>query len=393
MTNSNLNTGIIKNRYALFIGAGASAPLGLKPTVPFLKLLTGKLLPLVAQGENMSSFSEESFTDLLNGLFKKATQHFGVTLPDSEVVLDYLDYLVSACLELDSLPTEFKNLAQTGGVGGFHRRWAEMLSRLRSYIQKVVVEHYSTVDGKHASKIYKPLLSSLCEQGQMLPIFTTNYDWAFEHLADIKPRSIYLKDGFKNSPLGERWARDVFDKFSPRQTKTNLVLFKLHGSTSWYRDAVSPELIRKFSTPTPELAGSRAALIYPTQVKTQAIQEEPFQTAYEYLRETMLHTKLIVIIGFSFRDPAINDALHHALTKNKHLKLAVIEPNMDESPGVAFKELLDKLGIREQEWKKRIRVIKGRFGDEPFVYEEVEKTVQSLDQWDSLKPWCERTNT
>lgn len=392
MKSSGLNTKITNNRYMLFVGAGASAPLGLKPTAAFLELLPEKLNELIQQGYGVE-FGEENLKNFLNPFFTQAKKHFRITLPDSEVILDYLDFLTEACRELDSLPGEFRQLAGTGGVGDFHRRWAEMLSQVRSYIEKVVVEHYSTVDGKHASKIYKPLLFSLCGQGQMLPIFTTNYDWAFEHLADIKPRSIYLKDGFKNSPLGERWARDVFDKFSPRQTKTNLILFKLHGSTSWYRDAVSPELIRKFPTPAPELAGSRAALIYPTQVKTQATQEEPFQTAYEYLRETMIHTKLIVIIGFSFRDPAINDILRDALTKNEGLKLAVVEPNMDEDPGVAFRELLDKLGIEEREWRGRMHVIKGKFGDEPFVCKEVAKTVEGLDQWDYLEPWVEKATT
>jgi hypothetical protein len=170
-------------------------------------------------------------------------------------------------------------------------------------------------------------------------------------------------------------------------------LFKLHGSTSWYRDKDLPGSIRKFPNPAPELAGSRAVLIYPTQVKAQAVQEEPFLTAYEYLRETMMRTNLAIIIGFSFRDSAINDTICYALSKNSVLKLAVVEPNMNEDPGVALPELLHKLGIEEQEWKRRMRVIKGRFGDEPFICEEVATTVQRLDRWDDLEPWVEGTTT
>ncbi|MBA7500689.1 hypothetical protein ES704_03449 [subsurface metagenome] len=392
MRSLDLNTEIINNKYLLFVGAGASAPLGLKPTGPFLDMLPKKLDELIQQGYR-KEFGQENIEKFLSHFYTQAAQHFGVTLPDSEIVLDYLDFLAEACRELDSLPREFRELAETGGGGDFHRRWNTMFLQIRSYIQKVVVEHYSRVDGEHASRIYKPLLQPLCGQGQTLPVFTTNYDWVFEHLAEVSQEDLYLEDGFESSPLGERWVRDVFDKFRPRQRKSNLVLFKLHGSTSWYRDEVPPQFIRKFPNPAPELAGSRAVLIYPTQVKVEVIQEEPFYTAYEYLRETMMHTNLAVIIGFSFRDPVINDTVRHVLTNNEGLKLAIIEPKMNDDPGVAFSELLDKLGIEEQEWKGRLRVIKGKFGDEPFVSEEVARTVQGLDQWDDLEPWVEGTTT
>jgi hypothetical protein len=387
MASSNLNTEIVKNKHVLFVGAGASAPLGLKPTQPFLELLIQKLPKLILEGFR-TEMSEQNRTSL-NQVFVQAAQHFEVDLPDSEVVLDYLNYLSKACDKLDSLPAIFRHLAKTGGNTGFHRQWGDMFSRVQAYIQKIIVEHYSTVDGELASRIYKPLLEPLCRRGQALPIYTTNYDWAFEHLAEANEADLYMEDGFMKTPTGERWAREAFDKFSCNSQKTNLVLFKLHGSTSWYRDEAPPHFIRKFSRPAPELAGSRAALIYPTQVKIQATQEEPFRTAYEYLRETMMHANLGIIIGFSFRDPTINDTIRYALANNNKLKLAVVEPKMNEDTGVALSELVDKLGIGQQEWKGRMRVIKGRFGDEPLVYEEVARTVQTLDHWDALQPWVE----
>lgn len=382
---SSLSTEIVKSKHVLFVGAGASAPLGLRPTGPFLELLQEKLPPLIEE-HNRLQIGEKHSVTYFNDFFAQAAKHFGVTSPDSEVVLDYLDFLAGSCGELQSLPKLFQELAQTAGNSGFHDRWAKMFLQVRSHIQKVVVEHYSRLDGELASRIYKPLLQSLCTQGQMLPVYTTNYDWAFEHLAEASEVDLYLEDGFANTPLGERWARAVFDEFLPHPQKINLVLFKLHGSTSWYRDVASPQSILKFPNPAPELAGSRAMLIYPTQIKTQTIQEEPFRTAYEYLQETLMHANLSIIIGFSFRDPAINDTLRCALTKNRSLKLAVVEPKMDE---IALSELVHELGIEQQEWKGRMRVIKGKFGDEPFVYEEVARTVQKLDQWDDLKPWVE----
>jgi len=386
MTSSSLNVEVIKNKHVLFVGAGASAPLGLKPTQPFLELLIQELPKLILEGFRIE-MGEQSQTTL-NQVFAQAAQHFEVDLPDSEVVLDYLNYLREACDKLDSLPATFMNLAKTGGNTGVHRQWGDMFSQLQGHIQKIIVEHYSTVDGKLASKIYKPLLNLLCRQGQALPIYTTNYDWAFEHLAEANEADLYIEDGFMKTPTGERWARQAFDTFQCHPQKVNLVLFKLHGSTSWYKEEAPPHSIRKFPRPAPELAGSRAALIYPTQVKPQATQEEPFQTGYAYFRETMMHANLGIIIGFSFRDPAINETIRYALANNSNLKLAVIEPKINKRKGGALSQLVDKLGIG-QEWKRRMRVIKGKFGDESFVYKEVESTVQKLDQWDELQSWVE----
>jgi len=386
MTSSSLNVEVIKNKHVLFVGAGASAPLGLKPTQAFLELLIQELPKLILEGFRIE-MGEQSQTTL-NQVFAQAAQHFEVDLPDSEVVLDYLNYLKKACDKLDSLPATFMNLAKTGGNTGVHRQWGDMFSQLQGHIQKIIVEHYSTVDGKLASKIYKPLLNLLCRQGQALPIYTTNYDWAFEHLAEANEADLYIEDGFMKTPTGERWARQAFDSFKCHPQKVNLVLFKLHGSTSWYKEEAPPHSIRKFPRPAPELAGSRAALIYPTQVKTQATQEEPFQTAYAYFRETMMHANLGIIIGFSFRDPAINETIRYALANNSNLKLAVIEPKINKRKGGALHQLVDKLGIG-QEWQRRMRVIKGKFGDESFVYKEVESTVQKLNQWDTLKSWVE----
>lgn len=390
MANSGLNANIIHSRHVLFVGAGASEPLGLRPTRPFLELLPERLALLIVRDLRVG-IEEGRAATYFNPFFDQAAQHFKVALPDSEVVLDYIDDLAKACRELNSSPPVFRQLAGTIGNSGFHTQWAEMLSKVRSCIQEVMVVHYSRVDRKLAWRIYKPLLQLLCAEGQTLPLCTTNYDWAFECLAEESAEYLKLEDGFERKPLGECWSRQVFDDFHPDPQRINLALFKLHGSTSWYRNAEPPHLIQKFPIPAPELAGSRAMLIYPTQIKTEAVQEEPFKTAYEYLQETLMNASLGIIIGFSFRDTAVNDTMRYALANNSNLKLAVVEPKMNEDSGVVLSELLDKLGIGQQEWKRRMRVIKGKFGDDAFVYQEVASSVQKLDQWDNLKPWVERS--
>lgn len=110
MTSSRLNEDIINNRYALFVGAGASAPLGLKPTGPFLELLPKKIDKFIQQ-DYRKEFGEENVTNFLDGLFTEAVQHFKVDLPDSEIVLDYLNFLAEVCRQMAKLPEQFKELA------------------------------------------------------------------------------------------------------------------------------------------------------------------------------------------------------------------------------------------------------------------------------------------
>jgi hypothetical protein len=80
-----------------------------------------------------------------------------------------------------------------------------MLPDLLNDIRRLVVEHYSRVDGKRALEMYKPLLNELGSSRSVIPIFTTNYDWIFECLAEDAEAKFQLVDGFRAGPLGQRW--------------------------------------------------------------------------------------------------------------------------------------------------------------------------------------------
>ncbi|MFC1980613.1 hypothetical protein ACFLVS_07260, partial [Chloroflexota bacterium] len=86
------------------------------------------------------------------------------------------------------------------------------------------------------------------------------------HLVEVRQNDLKLFDGFKSvGGLGERWVRDAFDHFHFSLNKVNILLFKLHGSTSWYKDDSGN--IKKISEAAPQIGRSRVVLIYPTQVK------------------------------------------------------------------------------------------------------------------------------
>ena len=387
MESSTMNESIVSSEYVLFLGAGASAPLGCLPTGPFLDHLQTKLNELInaEQAKPLPSGWEGP----LHALFQKAARHYQVSQPDSEAVLEYLDFLIETHRMLSLLPKEFSQVAGTGDATKFHREWVIAWSRLRDKIHRIIVEHYSRVDGSWALEIYKSLFNELGSNNATVPIFTTNYDWTFEHLADqAEARRHYtLVDGFKSSPTGHWWNREEFDNFSPDSDKLGLALFKLHGSTSWYRREDGAMSIEKVLTH--ELPGANVVLIYPTQVKSDAIKVEPFRTSYDYLRQTLMRARLCIVIGFSFRDPAVNEAFRDGLGRNDNLKLAIVEPNMNISPGVKFEELIGRLSVGKDDWESKIRVIKSKFGKDNFVNEELSVTVGQLYDWDNLASWVD----
>jgi hypothetical protein len=377
-----LNENIVGSEHVLFLGAGASAPLGLLPTGPFLKLLQDRLHEMIAVEEGQRI--QGAWQGPLSQLFTKAARYHRARTPDSELVLDYLEHLISTHRQLGELPVELSKLVGTGDASAFHRDWVIGLSRLRDRIQRVVAEHYSDVDGRNAFNLYEPLLDALTHQGSVVPIFSTNYDWTFEHLVEEVESRYVLVDGFRSSPTGDRWDRAVFDDLEPGN-RPRLVLFKLHGSTSWYTEADSG-VIRKFQASQPEIGGSRATLIYPTQVKAEAVSADPFGTAYDYLVAALSGARLCIVIGFSFRDPAINNTISRALIGNGRLRLVIVEPAINSDPGVDFTELLNRLGLAPDSWKRRVHVIKGRFGEDAFVSGEIARVVEKLDKWDELEP-------
>ena len=370
---------IVGSDCMLFLGAGASAPLGLRPTVQFLELLQEQLPDLTNQRSGNSP-------DALGfaALFRQAGEHYETDPPDVELVLDYIDTLSSACDRLHSLPDEFQQLAATAGVPNVHEQWASMLRAIRDDVRLVIVEHYSRVNGSEALVLYEPLLTALSRTTNVIPVFTTNYDWTFEHLIDEANGGFELVDGFRRDSFGEAWTRSAFDQLESIEEKVRLAVFKLHGSTLWHRD--TDNTIRKIPMTAPQLRESEAVLVFPTQSKTDAILQEPFKTAYEYFEESLRHCRLCIVIGFSFRDLAINEVVKRALINNSELKLAIVEPAMNQKPGVSFAELLNKLGLDDARWHDRLRVVVDRFGGDD-VNQTLSETIDNLDNWGNLEHW------
>ncbi len=93
------NPNIVYNQHVLFLGAGASAPLGLRPTAPFIQHLQERLPDLLNESLGNSPPGSQ-----LRTLFAQAARHYRAGAPDSEYVLDYLEFLIGVCKNLQALP-------------------------------------------------------------------------------------------------------------------------------------------------------------------------------------------------------------------------------------------------------------------------------------------------
>ena len=324
---------------ALFLGAGASQPLGKPLMGAFVERLGERLglkdvelfSKIVAQGEDLEHLLEElgSWADksyFTSELYRSPFGQ-GPTIPTL----------------IDREGAEF--------LRGLSSLIAEA-ARLQEIVKLEVFKTYRDIKNPEAAvRLYDPLFDALfAKMGsgpQPLTIFTTNYDPAIETFWQQSSDRYDLFDGFENERVSASyvWHRRSFDDFQLKPNKRNLVLFKLHGSADWMQ---TREGIRKAPPVFAEDETHRNVLIYPA--KNKVAQEDPFFTAYDYFQKTLESCKLLIVIGYSFRDYDALTKLKSAALSNPSLRVLVVD--------IAAKHLADELfakGIPAEP-------VEGRFG-------------------------------
>ena len=367
------NEAIVTSPVALFLGAGASACLDLKPMRAFIKDLR----------ERKNYKSDWLFEAII----------------DREPDLEFLFEELEAFSELRHLAAYGKN-RRSLGIAALDDPWnfvteiASTADDLRSMLRREVYDAYSTApDPLTVSKAYEPLLATVFEGLQpterLLPIFTTNYDSAIEQFfIHAHSKNYELHDGFVYDPIARRhvWCRDSFQQqYDP--SKQNLVLFKLHGSTSWFRNGDECER-SNISVHIASDSNHENMLIYPA--KRKVADDDPYFTAYDYFQRTLerqgsvRHGKLCIVIGYSFNDYDALSKLRSAAVNNPMLKLLVIDPRAEQ---LCVK--LRKLGVNAQS-------IVAHFGDQianglprllsPDYLEEIKSALAKLDSLEFSDP-------
>lgn len=299
---SKWNDAVRKSRLLVLTGAGASAPLGMPPMNAFHKHCDGNLV------------------DTLRLICKPFTGDY----VDLEFALSRLDLY-----EQEVAPDLFKAgfLHSVLGVGGDRAAALKKESaRLKLEIRKKIIELYGELDDGQSSKavdLYSFLLMQLrvyCEnRPDVLPIFTTNYDLTFEALGDRDPTLRFIT-GMRPRLGGSQWDPRVYEE----DADANFAVFRLHGCSHWFERKSDKSIwFQRF----PDLLDEEKKgpkILYPEPGKDNRLEERPFATSYQYLRECLASAKRVVIIGYSGRDAAIQNYIEQSLSRDEQKQFVVV---------------------------------------------------------------------
>jgi SIR2-like protein len=309
------------------LGAGASAPLGKPLMVEFINRLADTLKK-----------------DELE--FLKQLRNFRGD--DLESILGELDTLIGL---------DYASAISGSWKGAEFTLWRGMATQLLATIKHTIIKEYRNVDETETMHLYDPLFDVLLHRSvrgkQPIVIFTTNYDPAIEVYCQQRHNEYNLVDGFAYDVADRHnwWDRSVFDNYEmSRDGKTDIVLFKLHGSVDWLWVKAKQKIRRGQAMYTAMDADAYGnVLIYPATRKIAT--EDPYYSAYEYYQRCCENTQKCVAIGYSFRDYDALTRLRGAIGVNSNLELIILSPDATE------------LATRIPIPASRKKYVDGRFGD------------------------------
>jgi hypothetical protein len=297
-------------RLILITGAGASVPLDMPTTTGFLDVLSGH--PSIDQDD-----LRQAITAAGNIVAPTQTQ-----LVDVESLLDYLASFSNGAPALLAENHIHLNEDQRKEIS----RRAKRFDLLRDQILATIVDTYGAVDPDKAVQLLHPLTYGLskCYGIQTLPVFTLNYDLAFETYAHQLQPKVEIVDGFDRAPstLIRDWSKDVISASVAKPlapgAELRILLFKLHGSANWGRHSPSRKLHQMGLVGRDP--GHYETVVYYPSLNQKPTYQEPFQTAFDYFLECVKRAETILIIGTSFRDKSVTDIL---LSAKRHCQIVV----------------------------------------------------------------------
>ncbi len=304
----------------LFLGAGASKPFDM----PNMRELTDNIV---------NEFKKRYIDTSVLNIIKKRVEDFGF-VPDIEAVLTCLDALSDPGIGI-------KNAGPFAALISDRRKANEITfgpkqEKCRNFsieIRKIIRENCNFPPAEKEGKlveVYDNLFDIFkIEQNNALDVYTTNYDLCFERYCAKRGRKLNNLSNDRNR---------VDSKLLQKKEFWNL--YKLHGSSNWVitDDCVDGEIIItdmfvKSGDRTVDGEMKEEVMIYPTTEKY--FLRDPYFSLLLNLRNDLISgisdkdSKLIVIIGYSFRDDAINSAFIDSLNKPafKHKNIFLIDPH------------------------------------------------------------------
>ena len=320
----------------LFIGAGCSKAVGSKD-------LLG--LTLKAKDELKKNGYGDVLTQIEARLesVNKNHQFFNEREIDLEVILSILnastDYK-GALKEMGPFTIYLSAFADITKLS-VQQIGAEDLTRMRNMIGKVITTNVKTYSKDKAVRYYRDLFQipidldnkykTFTDTTNSPPLFahtvTTNYDRVIENFyEDVygkPPRIGFIVD----EKTQERYLDTegiISGKY--RASNTSIEYLKLHGSIDWWIRSSDKRIVQREHSKS--LRGEK----YPGQlmlfpVYEKHISEDPYFALYYYFRHLLNINNAYLVIGYSFRDPSINNAFRDALTNKPASRIIIVNNN------------------------------------------------------------------
>lgn len=222
-----------------------------------------------------------------------------------------------------------KGVGQKDSVNDF------LIALIESQIYSSINIDCTSTKAQPSLNLYKKLYQKLALRNRDLArvnVFTTNNDLLSE--TALGYLNINYNNGFSSglsrtfnpARFSYTFSRKVDPSVEKYEPLENMVyLYKLHGSISWIESYDNSFFnIREVDVvPNVEPTGKNV-LIYPTPLKQNKSLGSPYADLIrEFQNKLLLQHGVLIVIGFSFSDEHINNAIYAALASNSSLSVII----------------------------------------------------------------------
>lgn len=305
----------------LFLGAGASKPLGIPTMAEFTDAIV----------RDLDSQSMHTWGTLVKDVLARVAT--AGLKPDIESVLSVLQGIASPKKALADVGAQAILFGNPFSLSKENNVAKVAIEQIEEAIHRRCVR----IDHQLAIVLLGSLWNSLWANiqvritqdshqnigvGPLMKIFTTNYDLAVETF--LKGRNYGFDDGFHQDDVG-----DIAFDGNWVQGKVNL--FKLHGSVDYLvkKDGkvTRTEALLQQADPFGRAVKERR-MIYPTGEKYAT--RSPYYEYLGQLRQAVTKEQVCIVIGYSFRDTPINNAFLDGIQKNPKLRILLVGPSASQ---------------------------------------------------------------
>jgi hypothetical protein len=333
----------IKNLHFL-LGAGASSD-----AIPAMTPLITNVTKRVEAQQTLTKLAfhpDKLSHDDLKALFKSV----------KDVAPNNLEHILGT---LYSKREYQKGVGQTDSLNDF------LIDLIESEIYTSINIDCTSGQAELSLNLYKKLYQKLALRNIDLArvnVFTTNNDLLSETALGFL--NINYNNGFSSglsrtfnpARFSYTFSRKVDPSVEKYEPLENMVyLFKLHGSISWIEsDDNSFFNIKEVDVTPNQLPSEKNILIYPTPLKQNKSLGSPYADLIrEFQNKLLLQHGVLIVIGYSFSDEHINNAIYSALASNSSLSVVIFgnyhpTENLTRLPDRRIYQISGEIEVRDE---------------------------------------------